>query len=366
MVQERELGDEYGWKQVHGDVFRPPSHNLLFATLVGTGSQCAVAATIVILLVMFGDMYTGRGSVLTAVIFVYAGTAPAAGYFGGGLYARLGGAWAHRTLSIPSQSRGKLWCVVEGFFLAHTFHPLFFHEGKEWIRQMLATAALLPATVCSVAFLVNFVAVYYSATRAIPFTTMLVIVAIWGFVVLPLTLVGSVLGRNMAGVPDAPCRVNPVPRPIPEKRWFMEPWVIVLLGGVLPFGSIFIEMYFIFTSFWAYKIYYVYGFTLLVFLILAIVTICVCIVCTYFLLNSEDYRWQWTSFLSGASTAIYVYLYAIYYYFFKTRMFGAFQTSFYFGYMGLLAGLLGVLCGTLGYAGTSIFVRTIYRNVKID
>ena len=43
----------------------------------------------------------------------------------------------------------------------------------------------------------------------------------------------------------------------------MEPWVIVALGGILPFGSIFIEMYFIFTSFWAYKIYYVYGFMLL-------------------------------------------------------------------------------------------------------
>ena len=59
------------------------------------------------------------------------------------------------------------------------------------------------------------------------------------------------------------CRVNAVPRPIPEKKWYMEPWVIVALGGILPFGSIFIEMYFIFTSFWAYKIYYVYGFMLL-------------------------------------------------------------------------------------------------------
>ena len=66
-----------------------------------------------------------------------------------------------------------------------------------------------------------------------------------------------------SGSHDYPCRVNAVPRPIPEKKWFMEPWVIVALGGVLPFGSIFIEMYFIFTSFWAYKIYYVYGFMLL-------------------------------------------------------------------------------------------------------
>ena len=102
---------------------------------------------------------------------------------------------------------------------------------------------------------------------------------------------GNVLGRNLFGQPNNPCRVNPVARPIPEKKWFMEPAVIIFLGGILPFGSIFIEMYFIFTSFWAYKIYYVYGFMLLVFLILAIVTVCVTIVCSYFLLNAEDYRW---------------------------------------------------------------------------
>ena len=68
---------------------------------------------------------------------------------------------------------------------------------------------------------------------------------------------------------------------------FMEPWLIILAGGLLPFGSIFIEMYFVFTSFWAYKIYFVYGFMLLVLYILATVTVCVTIVCCYLLLNSE-------------------------------------------------------------------------------
>jgi len=62
------------------------------------------------------------------------------------------------------------------------------------------------------------------------------------------------------------------------------------------FGIILLLRYFIFTSFWAYKIYYVYGFMLLVLIILAIVTICVTIVCTYFLLNAEDYRWWALSF----------------------------------------------------------------------
>ncbi|KJE94757.1 transmembrane protein TM9SF3 [Capsaspora owczarzaki ATCC 30864] len=325
---ERDLGDEYGWKQVHGDVFRAPSHLLLFSALVGSGYQLVAVAVAVICFIIVGDLYTTRGSILTTCIFAYAALSPVAGFSGGSLYARYG--------------------------------------GREWIKQTFLTAALLPFTVSATAFMINFIAIYYNATRAIPFITMLMVLAICFFVVMPLCLVGTVLGRNMCGAANFPCRVKPVPRPIPEKQWYMEPWVIVLIGGILPFGSIFIEMYFVFTSFWAYKIYYVYGFMLLVFLILAVVTVCSTIVCTYFLLNSEDYRWHWTSFLSAASTALYVYGYSIYYFLFKTTMYGLFQTSFYFGYMALFCIGLGVLCGTIGHAGTSVFVRQIYHNVKLD
>lgn len=49
-------------------------------------------------------------------------------------------------------------------------------------------------------------------------------------------------GRNVKGQSNNPCRVNAVPRPIPDKKWFLEPILIILLGGVLPFGCIFIEM----------------------------------------------------------------------------------------------------------------------------
>ena len=84
---------------------------------------------------------------------------------------------------------------------------------------------------------------------------------------------------------------------------------------------------------------------LLVFMILMIVTVCVTIVGTYFLLNAENYHWQWTSFFSAASTAFYVYFYSIYYYYMKTKMSGFFQTSFYFGYTLMLCLGLGILCG---------------------
>ena len=325
---ERDLGDEYGWKQVHGDVFRSPPWPILFSSLVGTGCQLALVACACILLAILEHVYEQRGTLMSITIFVYSGFAWVNGFSGAVLYTRFG--------------------------------------GRQWIRQMLTSAFFLPVLVGGSVFMVNFIAIYYHASRAIPLTTMAAVLAICLFVIFPLQLVGTLVGRNLAGQANFPCRVNTVPRPIPEKKWFMEPSIIALLGGILPFGSIFIEVYFIFTSFWAYKIYYVYGFMFLVFLILMVVTVCVTIVCTYFLLNSEDYRWQWTSFFSAASIAFYVYLYSFYYFFFKTRMYGFFQTVFYFTYMALFSLSLGVMCGTIGFIGAYLFVHKIYRNVKID
>jgi len=57
IIKERDLGDEYGWKQVHGDVFRAPSHPILFTSIIGTGCQMIFVAMICILLAIIGDYY---------------------------------------------------------------------------------------------------------------------------------------------------------------------------------------------------------------------------------------------------------------------------------------------------------------------
>ncbi len=58
VIQERDLGDEYGWKQVHGDVFRPASYPILFASLIGTGYHITCVAMCVILFSIWGHLYT--------------------------------------------------------------------------------------------------------------------------------------------------------------------------------------------------------------------------------------------------------------------------------------------------------------------
>ncbi|KAF3556952.1 hypothetical protein F2Q69_00013372, partial [Brassica cretica] len=325
---ERDVNEESGWKLVHGDVFRPPSSLVLLSAVVGTGAQLALLVLLVILMAIIGTLYVGRGAIVTTFIVCYALTSFISGYVSGGMYSRSG--------------------------------------GKHWIKCMILTASLFPFLCFGIGFVLNTVAIFYGSLAAIPFGTMVVVFVIWGFISFPLALLGTVVGRNWSGAPNNPCRVKTIPRPIPEKKWYLTPSVVSLMGGLLPFGSIFIEMYFVFTSFWNYKVYYVYGFMLLVFLILLVVTVCVTIVGTYFLLNAENYHWQWTSFFSAASTAVYVYLYSIYYYYVKTKMFGFFQTSFYFGYTLMFCLGLGILCGAVGFLGSNLFVRRIYRNIKCD
>jgi len=334
------LGEDSGWKQVHGDVFRPPEHLVVFAAVLGTGWQLAVLVVLVILYAiagpyLHGNMYEDRGEMVSTFIVSFALSSTIAGYVSGSFYKQY----------FPS-SRSE--------------------ASSNWQQVMFGTIALFPTLVITVCSVLNMISVYYDTINALPISVILKMISIWGFVSIPLTVLGTVLGRHLGAKYDPPCRVNSIPRPIPVAQWYCRPWIIICMSGILPFGSIFIEMYFIFTAFWSYKFYYVYGFVLLIYGILVMVTISTTIVAIYCTLNSENYHWQWISLGCSASTATYVFLYSIFYFWFKTQMSGLLQVSYYFGYTLLFCVSLFFICGAIGVWGSSVFVHKIYRNVKID
>ena len=67
----------------------------------------------------------------------------------------------------------------------------------------------------------------------------------------------------------------------------MQPPFSVLVGGVLPFFAVYIEMSFIMSSLWMDKFYYMFPFLLLVMTVLVITCAEVTIVMCYFQLCSE-------------------------------------------------------------------------------
>lgn len=301
--------DESGWRQVHGDVFRRPAHLEVLAALVGIGAQLTVLSFVVICLAVIGSLYIMRGALLSCVILSFALTSIVAGYFSGGYYKLYG--------------------------------------GRHWKTTLVLTAGLLPGFGFALHFIIHSVALLYSASVSIPFTTFVQMVSMWLFIHFPLCFIGTISGRARTVKGDFPCRVSTLPRPILRGSVYTNPLFISAVSGILPFGSIFIEMYYVFSSFWNYKFYYVYGFMLLVFCMLLTVVSCVSVVSTYIMLNCEDYRWQWTSFGSGFSVAFYTFLYAVYFFQSKTSMTGFFQTVYYFTYSIFFCIALGILCGLL-------------------
>jgi transmembrane 9 superfamily protein 2/4 len=87
---------------------------------------------------------------------------------------------------------------------------------------------------------------------------------------------------------------------------------------------------------------------------------------TYFQLCSENYHWWWRSFFTGAAIAPYVFLNAVFYYVTKFRGTNLTTKVLYFGYSGLLAFLVGILGGTIGFFASYWFVRKAYGSIKVD
>lgn len=163
------------------------------------------------------------------------------------------------------------------------------------------------------------------------------------------------------------------------------------MAGILPFGAMFIELFFIFTAIWENQFYYLFGFLFLVFIILAISCSQIAIVMVYFQLCGEvrtilcltrssvartrfstisyilqDYHWWWRSFIVSGGSAIYVFAYAVFYFFTQLEITEFTPTLLYFGYTALMCFTFWLLTGTIGFYAAYFFVRKIYAAVKID
>merc|ERR1719343_699734 len=101
-----------------------------------------------------------------------------------------------------------------------------------------------------------------------PFKIILVVVVLFVVMSVPLHTAGTMLGRCAASERSFPCRVHHLKRPIPTKHPLFTP-AMVFTAGLVPFGCLFIEMYFILSAVWSHnKIYYVYGFMFAILLLL--------------------------------------------------------------------------------------------------
>ena len=159
-------------------------------------------------------------------------------------------------------------------------------HGKLWKRSTFLTAALFPSLVGFVVLLINAAAAYERLFRYYSFQYTACRHSSVAGCVSPLVLVGSYYGFRKETI-EVPVRTNQINRHIPEQLWYTHPFFGIALGGILPFGAVCIELFFIMSAMWLHQMYYVFGFLFIVFIILIITCAEITIVLCYFQLCNE-------------------------------------------------------------------------------
>jgi len=337
MAQSRSTGlvqevDDSGWKRIRSDVFRPPPYAYLFSSIVGIGAQILMIAFFLLMLSCIGYFYPGNhGRIYVAAIFLYSFTAYVAGYI----------------------SSSKLKELVGG-------------EAHDWMVSCGITSSLFAGPYLLIFSIVNSIAAHHSSSIALPFATIVAIILLWAFVTFPLTAFGAYRGGKCHIAPY-PCHVKKIRRPLPDALpWYHHNVLLALTAGFLPFMAIYVEVHTIFMSVWGHQPYTLFGILLLTFVILLVVTSFVVILMCYFQLTAEDYRWWWSSLIRGSACGVFMYAYAIYYWFYTAQMSGSLQFSMFFGYTFMMSYACCLMLAAVGHWSSRWFVVRIYDAIKSD
>ncbi|KAI6677239.1 hypothetical protein NL676_038035 [Syzygium grande] len=321
--------EQTGWKCIRSDVFRYPKHRSLFAAALGSGAQLCIIATFTLLLGLLGVFYPfNRGNSFIAFIVLYTMTSGFAGYLAALFYCQI--------------------------------------EGKKWGKNLLLTGSLSSVPLFLIFCFLNTVAASYQANAALPLGTILILLLIWISLALPLLFLGGITGKKSHGEFQASCETSKCPREVPSLRWYRGTLPQMVLAGLLPFSTIYIQLYYILASLWGNRVYNYYSTIFVIFIILLITTSLITVALTHFQLAAEDHRWWWRSFLCGGSVGLYVYGFCLYYYYWRSDFTGFLQLSFFFGYMAWICYCIFLMCGSVGFYASLLYVRHIYSSIKSD
>ncbi|GLT49532.1 hypothetical protein SLA2020_230840 [Shorea laevis] len=319
-----------GWKLVVGDVFRAPSNPALLCIMVGDGVQILGMAIVTILFAALGFMSpASRGTLITGMLFFYMILGVAAGYVA-----------------------VRLWRTIGCGDL------------KGWVSVSWKAACFFPGIAFFILTTLNFLLWGSHSTGAIPFSLFVVLLLLWFCISVPLTMIGGYLGAKASHI-EYPVRTNQIPREIPPQKY--PSWLLVLGAGTLPFGTLFIELFFIMSSIWMGRVYYVFGFLFIVLILLVVVCAEVSLVLTYMHLCVEDWKWWWKSFFASGSVAIYIFLYSVNYLIFDLKsLSGPVSATLYLGYSLFMVTAIMLATGTVGFLSSFWFVHYLFSSVKLD
>ena len=320
-----------GFAAIRGDVFRPPATAPKFlAVCCGTGAQ--LLATVLVVLVYCHTTYLTPMHLRAAIdsLFLTA-------------YAIMGVVGGYVTAVFT-----KVFCVGD---VNH-------NKG----RVTLATALLLPGIGFLHFIVVNCIAWFHSSTLRVGLGTILVIFFLWFAVSTPLVFLGAYIGFQQSDIPF-PTRTRPTPRPIPRQPLYLRLPATVLMNGLFPFGSIYVEVYFIAAAAWVGFSYYTFGYLMIACLISLVMSTLGTMLLVFIQFGKENHKWWWRSFVMGGSVALYFFGWSNAFLRNSTDLQKGGGWFLYQGYMILSSLCLFLIYGFAGLLGSLILSMYLFRSM---
>jgi len=253
--------------------------------------------------------------------------------------------------------------VFAGYNATSTYNMF---KGDDWKKNTLFTSLLFPGITFAIFFVLNLLVWGQKSSGAVHFSTLVALLVLWLGISVPLVYAGSYCAMRRPPF-QPPVKVQEHARVANIKEtWYTQSSTSILIGGALPFGACFIEIFFIMSSVWLHQFYYVFGFLFIVFIILVLTCAEISIVMCYFQLCNEDPNWWWRSYFTSGSSAFYLFLYSIFYFFTRLQIIKFVSGVLFFGYMLLVSLFFFVLTGTIGYIACFYFIKKIYSSIKIE
>ena len=327
-VSNLEEINEYDWKQISGDVFRPPAVNvLLLSSMLGTGTQLFLMIAATLFFGLFGFMNPEqRANILNIGILFFC------------------------FMGLP------------GGYIAALFYR--FWKGNSWLRVSLFTSFLFPGTLIFGYIIVNIILTIEKSNAAVHFYDIVSLFILWIFCTFPLILIGSFFGFKSRRM-SVPCEINRIPSAIPDKPCYLHYKYITFVTGFIGFATIFIEFNYVMAALWRHQIYFMATFIWISFLLFVIVVGEMAILFVFLNLCRGDYNWAWKSFIMGSSPVIYIVIYSVFY-FFYLRITRLSSMIVYFGMMGLISAIVMFICGTIAVFFNFVFLKLIYSKIRKD
>ncbi len=327
-VSNLEEINEYDWKQISGDVFRPPSVNvLLLSSMLGTGTQLYLMLAATLFFGLFGFMNPEqRANILNIGILFFC------------------------FMGLP------------GGYVAALFYR--FWGGNSWIKVSLFTSIIFPGTLIFGYIIVNIILTIEKSNAAVHFYDIVSLFILWIFCTFPLILIGSFFGYKSKRI-NVPCEINRIPSTIPDKPCYLHYKYIIFITGFIGFATIFIEFNYVMSALWRHHIYFMATFIWISFLLFVIVVGEMAILFVFLNLCRGDYNWAWKSFIMGSSPVIYIIIYSVFY-FLYLRITRLSSMIVYFGMMGLISAIVMFICGTMAVLFNFVFLKIIYSKIRKD